>query len=94
MGTPAPDSVNRLVDHFDQNRKVFLSSDYQTGTRDWGLGTGDPDPNPKPLIPNPSGTALGWDMDDTSLPRFLPEIGEASVLPLPKSRSRSPMGAT
>jgi hypothetical protein len=42
--------------------------------------------------PGPFFTALGWDMDDTSLPRFVPEIGEVSVLPLPKSRSRSPMG--
>jgi hypothetical protein len=29
MGTPAPDAVNRLVDHFDQNRKVLLSGDYK-----------------------------------------------------------------
>ena len=29
MGTPAPDAVKRLVDHFDQNRKVFLSGDYK-----------------------------------------------------------------
>ena len=29
MATPAPDSVKRLVDHFDQNRKVFLSGDYK-----------------------------------------------------------------
>jgi hypothetical protein len=27
MGTPAPDAVKRLVDRFDQDRKVFLSSD-------------------------------------------------------------------
>jgi len=25
----APDSVKRLIDHFDQNRKVFLSPDYR-----------------------------------------------------------------
>ena len=25
----APDSVRRLVDHFDQDRKVFLSNDYK-----------------------------------------------------------------
>ena len=29
MGTPAPDAVRRLVDRFDQNRKVFLSGDYK-----------------------------------------------------------------
>jgi len=27
MGTPAPDSVKRLVDRFDQDRKVFPSGD-------------------------------------------------------------------
>ena len=40
-------------------RKVFLSGDYQAGTRDWGLGTGDPNPNPKHLAPNPSCAVLG-----------------------------------
>jgi len=29
MATPAPDAVKRLVDRFDQNRKVFLSGDYK-----------------------------------------------------------------
>jgi hypothetical protein len=29
MGMPAPDAVKRLVDHFDQDRKVFLSCDYK-----------------------------------------------------------------
>ena len=29
MGTPPPDAVKRLVDRFDQDRKVFLSSDYK-----------------------------------------------------------------
>jgi hypothetical protein len=29
MGASAPDSVKRLVDRFDQDRKVFLSSDYK-----------------------------------------------------------------
>lgn len=29
MGAPAPDSVKRLADCFDQNRKVFLSADYE-----------------------------------------------------------------
>jgi hypothetical protein len=28
MGTPAPDSVKRLVDHFDQNRDAYLSGSY------------------------------------------------------------------
>ncbi len=64
MGTSAPDSVKRLVDRFDQDGKVFLSGGYQAGTRDWGPGTRDPNPNPKPLAPDPSCTALGWDMDN------------------------------
>ena len=29
MGTPTPDAVKRLVDRFDQDRKVFLSGDYK-----------------------------------------------------------------
>jgi hypothetical protein len=29
MGMPAPDSVKRLVDHFDLGRKVFPSGDYK-----------------------------------------------------------------
>jgi len=63
MGT-APDAVKRLVVRFDQDRKVFLSGDYQAGTWDWGLGTRDPNPNPQPLAPNPSCAELGWDMDN------------------------------
>ncbi|MCX6843030.1 MAG: hypothetical protein NTX53_12195 [candidate division WOR-3 bacterium] len=31
MATPAPDAVLRLVDRFDQDRKVFLSGDYKEG---------------------------------------------------------------
>jgi len=54
-----PDAVKRLVDHFDRNRKVFISGDYQAGTRDWGLGARDPNPSPNPPAPNPSFTALG-----------------------------------
>jgi hypothetical protein len=29
MSTPAPDAVKRLVHHFDQDRKVFLSPNYK-----------------------------------------------------------------
>jgi hypothetical protein len=29
VGTTAPDSIKRLVDHFDRNRKVFQSADYK-----------------------------------------------------------------
>jgi len=59
MGTPAPDAINRLVDRFDLDRKVFLFSDYQASTQDWGLRTRDPNPNPKSLAPNPSRVAHG-----------------------------------
>jgi len=65
MGTPAPDAVKRLVDRFGQNRKVFVSSGHQAGTRDWGLGTRRPSPSTQPLTPNSSNAAFGWDMDDT-----------------------------
>jgi hypothetical protein len=75
MGTPAPDAVKRLVDRFDQDRKVFQSGDYQAGTGDWGLGTWDPNPNPKPLAPNPS--------------CFMPVIHEESINDCPK-RSEVP----
>jgi hypothetical protein len=81
MSTPAPDAIKRLVDRFDQDRKVFLSGDYQVGTRDWGLGTRDPNPNPKPLVPNPSCAALGWDMDERQGPSetFKQVIHEESI---------------
>jgi hypothetical protein len=29
MGTSAPDAVKCLVDHFDQDHKVFLTPDYK-----------------------------------------------------------------
>ena len=29
MGATAPDTVKRLVDHFDQNHEVFLSPGYK-----------------------------------------------------------------
>jgi hypothetical protein len=29
MSTPAPDALLRLIDRFDQDRKVFLSGDYK-----------------------------------------------------------------
>jgi len=29
MGTPPPEAVKRLVDRFEQDRKVFLSGDYK-----------------------------------------------------------------
>jgi hypothetical protein len=51
MGTRAPDAVKRLVDHYDQNRKVFLSPDYK-------------EEQLRLEFLNPFFTALGWDMDN------------------------------
>ena len=50
MGTPAPDSVKRLVDRFDQDRKVFVSPDYK-------------EEQLRAEFLNPFFAALGWDMD-------------------------------
>jgi len=54
MGTPVPDAVKRLVDHFDQGRKVFLSGDYK-------------EEQLRLEFLNPFFTALGWDMDNKPL---------------------------
>ena len=49
MGTPAPDAVKRLVDHFVQNRDAYLSGSYnETQLRHEFLG--------------PFFEALGWDV--------------------------------
>jgi len=45
----APDSVKRLVDHFDQNRKVFVSPDYK-------------EEQLRLEYLNPLFSALGWDV--------------------------------
>ncbi|MCX6842543.1 MAG: hypothetical protein NTX53_09720 [candidate division WOR-3 bacterium] len=55
MATPAPDTVKRLVDHFDQNRKAFLSGDYK-------------EEQLRAEFLNPFFTALGWDMDNICEP--------------------------
>ncbi len=60
----APDAVKRLVDHLDQDRKVFLSSDYKEEQL--------PLEFPDPFSPRSAGT---W---TTPLTRFWPEIGEVS----------------
>jgi hypothetical protein len=59
MGTPAPDAVKRLVDDFDQNRKVFLSPDYKEEQlrAEFGQRTC------RLRFLNPFSTAPGWDMD-------------------------------
>jgi hypothetical protein len=51
MGMPAPHAVRRLVDRFDQDRKVFLSADYK-------------EEQSCLEFLNPICTALGWDMGD------------------------------
>ena len=51
MGTPPPDAVKRLVDRFDQDRKVFQSGDYK-------------EEQLRLEFLNPFFTALGWDMDN------------------------------
>ena len=49
MGTPVPDAVKRLVDHFDQNRDSYLSGSYnEAQLRHEFLG--------------PFFEALGWDV--------------------------------
>jgi hypothetical protein len=48
----APDAVKRLVDHFDRNRKVFLSGDYK-------------EEQLRAEFLNSFFTALCWDIDDT-----------------------------
>ena len=51
MGTPAPDTVKRLVDLFDRERKVYQSPDYK-------------EEQLRAEFLNPFFTALGWDMDN------------------------------
>jgi hypothetical protein len=51
MGTPPPDTAKRLVDRFDQDRKVFQSGDYK-------------EEQLRAEFLNPFFTALGWDMDN------------------------------
>jgi hypothetical protein len=49
MGTPTPDSVKRLVDHFNQNRKVFQLADYK-------------EEQLRAEFLNPFFESLGWDV--------------------------------
>ena len=51
MGTPAPDAVKRLVERFDQDRKVFVAPDCK-------------EEQLRAEFLNPLFTALGWDMDN------------------------------
>jgi hypothetical protein len=77
MGTPAPDAVKRLVDlsacnaqadHFDQNRKIFLSPDYK-------------EEQLRAEFLNPFFESLGWDVANKAglTEVFKPVIHEESI---------------
>jgi len=51
MGATAPDSVKRLVDRFDQDRKVFQSPDHKEGQF-------------RAEFLNPFFESLGWDVSN------------------------------
>jgi hypothetical protein len=51
MGTPTPDAVKRLIDRFDQDRKVFQSGDYK-------------EEQLRAEFLNPFFESLGWDAHD------------------------------
>ena len=51
MGTPAPDAVKRLVDHFDQNRAAYLSGSYNESQL-------------RREFIDPLFEALGWDVEN------------------------------
>jgi hypothetical protein len=55
MGTPAHDTVKRLVDHFDQNHSGFLSPDCK-------------EEQLRAAFLNHFFTALGWDADNKQSP--------------------------
>jgi len=75
---PAPDAVKRLVDRFDQDRKVFLSGDYKEeqlrlafpngpslSIRHSDLASAAPvGQRVVRTSPGPFFTVLGWDMDN------------------------------
>jgi hypothetical protein len=83
MGTHAPDTVKRLVDSLDQDRKVLLSGDYK-------------EEQLRAEFLNPFFSALGWGMDNTldtiqsrnwgSVPLFLRRAWRWSGLgPIPRN---------
>jgi len=80
MGTPAPDSVKRLVDRFDQDRKVFLGSDYK-------------EEQLRAEFLNPFFTTLGWDMDNKQgLSEFsvIANSVHSSWFTVPRTENRKP----
>jgi hypothetical protein len=68
MGTPAPDSVKRLVDRFDQDRQVFQSGDYK-------------EEQLRAEFLNPFFESLGWDVSNKAglTEVFKPVIHEESI---------------
>jgi hypothetical protein len=67
MGS-APDAVKRLIEHFERDRKVFLSHDYK-------------EEQLRAEFLNLFFTALGWDMDNNQglSKTFKPVLHEESV---------------
>jgi hypothetical protein len=65
MGTPAPDAVKRLVDRFDQDRKVFLSGDYKEEQLRALCMTARRSALVVRTFSSPFFSALGRDMDNT-----------------------------
>jgi hypothetical protein len=59
MGTTPPDSLKRLVDHFDQNRDAYHSISYNEAQlrREWCLSA-------LLRIIDPLFEALGWDVEN------------------------------
>ena len=82
MGTSAPTPVVALVERFERDRKVFLSSDYE-------------EEQLRLEFLNPFFTALGWDMDNKAglSETFKQVIHEESINACPE-RSRRVAGAT
>ena len=73
MSTPAPDTVRRLVDRFDQDRKVFLSPDYK-------------EEQLRAEFLNPFFESLGWDVANKAglTEVFKPVIHEESIKSRPE----------
>jgi hypothetical protein len=66
MGASPPALVADLVERFERDRKVFPSPNCK-------------EEQLRAEFLNPFFAALGWALDDTTLTRFVPEIGEVSL---------------
>jgi hypothetical protein len=62
MGVTVPDSVKRLVDHFDQNREVFLSGDYKEEQLRASSGSSASIRHSSFVIRTSPHESLGWDV--------------------------------